>query len=245
MVSGRKAPVRRNADRGGGMRLGPAVGSNGSSAVRVPRRVVMPGATQVLAGILAGVLLAATLAVARQGPINLKPPGLRLIKDPSVVIPAPYFYANRPLSLPAYRDAAGEPADGWSRKFIATRRFNSNQSAWIYYRRQDLQKSVVLDDGGQGKGLCIWPGGSLIVIESYAGGGPNGQPQASVEIDLLAKADRNTASYGKAFLAAEWSYARFTSRGVRAIGGAKARECHQCHGIAFQLTGDLVFTRFP
>jgi hypothetical protein len=200
----------------------------------------------VLAGIMAGVLLAAVLAVARQDPINLKPPGLRLKKDPSVVLPAPYFYANRTLSLPAYRDASGGPAVGWSRKFIATRRFNSNQSAWIYYRRQDLRHSVIRDDGRQGMGLCIWPGGSLLVIETYAGGSPGDQAQAPVHIDVLSKAEQNTASFGKAFLAAEWSYARFTSRGARdGIGDAKVRECHQCHGIAFQLTGDLVFTRFP
>ena len=119
------------------------------------------------------------------------------------------------------------------------------QSAWIYYRRQDLRKSFILDDGRQGKGLCIWPGGSLIVIESYEGGGPEKQVQAPVEIDVLSKAVQNTASYRKAFFAAEWSYARFTPGGVRAISGARVRDCHQCHGIAFQLTGDLVFTRFP
>jgi hypothetical protein len=228
------------------MRRGPAAGSQGSFAGRVSCRPVMPGTTQVLAGILAGVLLAAAAVGARQGEVNLKPPGLRLKEDPVVVIPAPYFYTNQRLSLPAYRDGAGGPADGWSRKFIATRRFNSNQSAWIYYRRQDLRKSVILDDGRQGKGLCIWPGGSLLVIESYADGGPDGQARDPVEIDLIAKADENTASHGRAFLAAEWSYARFTSLGVRtAIGDNKVRECHQCHGIAFQLTGDLVFTRFP
>lgn len=228
------------------MRLGPVAGNDGSPVGRSPGRMVKRrtayGPTCILAGML---LLASALPGAREGPTYLNAPGLRLKKDPSVVIPAPYFYANRALSLPLYRDAAGDPANGWSRKFIATRRFNSNQSAWIYYRRQDLRKSVILDDGRQGKGLCIWPGGSIIVIESYQGGGPGGQARAPVEIDLLSKADQNTASYGKAFLAAEWSYARFTSRGARAINGAKVRECHQCHGIAFQLTGDLVFTRFP
>lgn len=199
----------------------------------------------ILLALLAGVLLPSALPGAREGTIYLKAPGLRLKKDPSEVIPAPYFYANRSFSLPTYRDAAGTPAEGWSRKFIATRRFNSSQSAWIYYRRQDLRRSVLLDDGRQGKGLCIWPGGSLIVIESYEGGGPGGKARAPVEIDVLSKAEHNTASYGKAFLAAEWSYARFTPRGVRAISGARVRDCHQCHGIAFQLTGDLVFTRFP
>jgi hypothetical protein len=214
----------------------------GSTPGQALVRMTAYGPLAILIGIL---LLASLLRGADEGSIYLNPPGLRLKKDPSLVMPVTYFYANRPISLPVYRDAAGEPVDGWSRKTIATRRFNSNQSAWIYYRRQDLRKSAILNHGQQGNGLCIWPGGSLIVIESYQGGGPGRQGQAPAEIDVLSKADQNTASYGNDFFVAEWSYARFTSQGERAISAAKVRECHQCHGIAFQLTGDLVFTRFP
>jgi hypothetical protein len=162
-----------------------------------------------------------------------------------VVIPATYSYANRRLSLPHYRDIAGEPARGWSRKTIATRRFNSNQSAWIYYRRKDLRNCVTLKDGRHDGGLCIWPGGSIIVIESYQADVSDGQVQPPIEIAVISKADQNTPSHGNAFFAAEWSYARFTSSGARSISGTRVRECHQCHAIAYQLTGDSVFTRFP
>lgn len=190
-------------------------------------------------------LLSAVLLGAREGPAVLKAPGLRLKQDPSIVIPADYFYVNRTLTLPTYRDPDGQPADGWSRKYIATRRFHSNQSAWIYYRRQDLRNAVTLNRDQPDNGLCIWPGGSLIVIESYQGAATAGPARAPVEIDVVSKAAHNSVSYGNAFLASEWSYTRFTSQGKRSISSAKVHECHQCHGIAFQLTGDLVFTRFP
>lgn len=199
-----------------------------------------------LFGVLAAVLLlAAALPGADNGPVLLKAPGLRLINDPSVVLPATYSYANRSLSLPRYRNAAGDPAAGWSRKYIATRRFNSDQSAWIYYRPNDLAHCVILDDIRPDGGLCIWPGGSLIVIESYRADVPDGPAQPPFDIAVMSKADHNTPAYGGAFFIAEWSYARFTARGDRTISDPKVRECHQCHGIAFQLTGDSVFTRFP
>jgi len=208
----------------------------------VIRRSGYYGLPALLTGVI---MLASTLLCAGEGAIYLKAPGLRLQKDPSVVIPAEYVYANRPLHLPRYRDRAGNPLAGWSRKYIPTRRFKSDQSAWIYYRRQDLQNSIYLDRGGLSRADCIWPGGSLIVIESYQGNVPNPPEQPPVEIAVIAKANRNTPSSGKVFFAGEWSYARFTSRGDRLMDGAKVRECNQCHSIAFQLTGDLVFTRFP
>jgi hypothetical protein len=244
VVSRKKAVLRRSATRGGGP--GAVAGAHGCPVGRRPGRGVVCWPARWLLAILAGVLLLpSALPGAGEGPTYLKAPGLRLKKDPSVVIPEKDFYANRPISLPHYRDAAGDPAEGWSRKFIATRRFKSDQSAWIYYRRQDLRKSIILHPGPQGNGLCIWPGGTLIVIESYRGGKPDRQRQAPVEIGALSKADHNAASPNKVFLPAEWSYARFTPKGERSISGAKVHQCHQCHGIAFQLTGDLVFTRFP
>jgi len=228
------------------MRLRFITDNDGCSAGRLPEPGEMHRSRYGLPALLAGVLLlASTLIHAGEGAIYLKAPGLRLQKDPSVVIPVAYVYANRPLLLPHYRDGAGHPAAGWSRKYIPTRRFKSNQSAWIYFRRQDLENSVYLDRGLPGSGFCIWPGGSLIVIEIYQAGVLDRPAQAPVEIAVLSKADQNTPSYGKDFLAAEWSYARFTSRGDRSMDGPKVRECHQCHSIAFQLTGDLVFTRFP
>ncbi|MEJ2639537.1 MAG: cytochrome P460 family protein [Desulfosarcinaceae bacterium] len=201
---------------------------------------------RVALGVLAGaLLLASTLPAAREGTIPLTAPGLRLKKEPLVVISAAHAYANRSFSLPRYRNAAGNPAKGWSRKYIATRRFSSDQSAWIYYRRKDLHHCVRLPSGGPAGPLCIWPGGSVIVIESYAANTPEGPGQPPLDIDVISKSRQNTPPYDKAFFAAEWSYARFTAQGDRSISDAKVAECHQCHAIAFQLTGDSVFTRFP
>jgi hypothetical protein len=42
---------------------------------------------------------------------------------------------NQPIKLPAYHDTSGNPASGWSVKFIDTRRFASDQSAWIFFRQ--------------------------------------------------------------------------------------------------------------
>jgi Cytochrome P460 len=197
-------------------------------------------------GVPAGaLLLAAMLLGAHDSPIYLKAPGLRLKKDPSIVLPATYAYVNHSLTLPHYRNAAGDPAEGWSRKYIATRRFKSDQSAWIYYRRRDLHNCVNLNLDRPGGGACIWPGGALIVIESYRADVPDRPTQPPVEIDVMSKAVQNTPPYDRAFFAAQWSYARFTSRGDRSITGDKVRQCHQCHAIAFQLTGDAIFTRFP
>lgn len=197
-------------------------------------------------GLLAGGwLVVSTLLGAQEGTIRLNAPGLRLKKDPLQVIPGTSSYANRPFSLPHYRDAAGNPAMGWSRKYIATRRFKSDQSAWIYYRRQDLDHCIILENSRYNGVICIWPGGSLIVIESYQADLPSGPGQAPVEIAAIAKDEQNTPPYGNAFFPAQWSYALFTSQVGRSISEAKVRECHQCHSIAFQLTGDLVFTRFP
>jgi hypothetical protein len=201
----------------------------------------------ILRGVLAGLLLLlASPALGADGEtIFLRAPGLRLQKDPSVVIQATYAYANRHVPLPHYRDSAGNPVKGWSRKSIPTRRFKSDQSAWIYYRRQDLRHAVIAAHGWDGNKLCIWPGGTIIVIESYQDGDPARQAETPVEIAVISKANQNTPSYGKAFLAAEWSYARFTATGDAAMDGTAVRDCHQCHAIAFRLTGDLVFTHLP
>jgi len=52
-------------------------------------------------------------------------------------------------------------------------------------------------------------------------------------------------SFFKAFYPVNWTYARFKRDGNSSITSAKVLECHQCHSIAFHLTGDLIFTQFP
>ena len=196
-------------------------------------------------GALAGVLLVTSLPGAQPPSMDIRAPGLRFKKDPGVVIPAPYAYTNRTLSLPQYRNSAGQAARGWSRKYVATRRFNSNQSAWIYFRPQDLNRCTILDVDQHPGRRCIWPGGSCLVVESYGADLPEGPDRPPLDIAVMVKAEKNSGPFGDVFFAAEWSYARFNAQGQRVTDSAGVADCHQCHGIAFQLTGDSIFTRFP
>jgi hypothetical protein len=177
--------------------------------------------------------------------ILLSPPGLRLIRDPSLVIPADFQYANRLIKLPAYRDISGNPQKGWSDKFVDTRRFASNQSAWIFFRDSDLQRSVSQPkEDGQGASR-FWPVGTTIIIEIYKGSASQKEKDKLIEIAAMSKINADGNSLYQAFYPASWTYARFNPDRNPSITSAKVRECHQCHSIAFHLTGDLIFTQFP
>jgi hypothetical protein len=177
--------------------------------------------------------------------ILLTPPGLRPVKDPSLVIPAGYRYPNQLIKLPAYRDASGNPADGWSGRFVDTRRFVSNQSAWIYLRDSDLQQSVSMKRDAGNRSFRFWPAGTTMVIESYQGNAFHKKREALIEIDVISKIKGDDEFSAQVFYPVNWTYARFNPDGSASITSAKVRECHQCHSIAFHLTGDLVFTHFP
>ena len=112
------------------------------------RKLFIPGAFFFLVSIVVS-----THSMAAE--ILLTPPGLRPVKDPSLVIPADYNYANRSMKLPAYREASGNPASGWSVKFVATRRFASNRSAWIFFRNSDLRRSISKRKEGEQGGFPI------------------------------------------------------------------------------------------
>jgi hypothetical protein len=202
------------------------------------RKMFIPGAFFFLAAIAVSIHSMAA-------EILLTPPGLRPIRDPSLVIPADYNYANRSIKLPAYRDASGNPASGWSVKFVATRRFASNRSAWIYFRDSDLRQSVAKRTEGHQGAFRFWPVGTGIIIEIYKGNAFQKENDKLIEIAAMSKikADRN--SFFKAFYPVNWTYARFKPDGKPSITSAKVRDCHQCHSIAFHLTGDLIFTQFP
>ena len=175
----------------------------------------------------------------------LSPPGLRHIKDPSLVIPADFNYSNRFMKLPAYREVSGVPASGWSAKFVDTRRFASDQSAWIYFRNSDLQRSVSKPKESDREHFRFWPVGTRIIIEIYKGNGFQKENDKLIEIAAMSKLKTDKSSFLKAFYPVNWAYARFVPDGTPAITSAKVRDCHQCHSIAFHLTGDLIFTQFP
>lgn len=176
--------------------------------------------------------------------VLLSPPGLRLIKDPSLVIPAEYRYSNRLIRLPVYRDLSGNPADGWAAKFVDTRRFASDQSAWIFFRNSDLKRSVYKRKEADQGAFRFWPIGTTLIIEIYKGNAFLKEKNKLIETAAMSKISIDKNSFFQAFHPATWTYARFNPDGNPTITSARVRECHQCHSIAFRLTGDLVFTQF-
>jgi hypothetical protein len=121
------------------------------------RKLLIPGAFFFLA-------LLAFSVHSMEGQVQLTPPGIRPVKDPTLVIPTDYRYPNKLIKLPAYRDNSGNPADGWSRKFVDIRRFVSNQSAWIYFRNSDLTRSISIGNEALGRPFRFWPIGTTLVI---------------------------------------------------------------------------------
>jgi hypothetical protein len=202
------------------------------------RKLILPGAFIFLVSIAASIH-----SIAAE--IFLSPPGLRLIKDPSIVIPADFKYANRLIPLPAYRDPSGMPAAGWSAKFVETRRFASDRSAWIFFRDSDLLKSVFRRIEGKRDAFRFWPDGTTMIIEIYKGNALQKENEKLIEIAAMSKLEAERTSYLNAFYPVNWTYAKFNSNGNNATTAAKVHDCHQCHRIAFHLTGDLIFTRFP
>jgi hypothetical protein len=177
--------------------------------------------------------------------VLLRPPGLRPVKDPSIVIPFDQLYPNQPPNLPRYRDAAGQPIKGWARKYVGTRRFFSDQSALIYYRVSNLAQSKTIQASKAAKALHIWPVGTIIILESYKGDVNSTKSAKFLEIDAIEKKNDPDSSAAPSFFPVNWSYARFTPEGKPSMTSQKVKECHQCHSIAFHVTGDLVFSPFP
>ena len=201
------------------------------------RKLLLPGAFLFLA------LMAVSMHSLAED-VFLTPPGLRPVKDPTLVIPTDDRYPNKLIKLPVYRDATGKPAEGWSAKFVGTRRFVSNQSARVYFRNSDLKRSISIENKAIRRAFRFWPVGTTIIIESYLGNSANKKSGDLIEIDVMSKIKGARNSSTKAFYPLDWAYARFKPDGKPSITTAKVRECHQCHSIAFQFTGDLIFTQF-
>ena len=202
------------------------------------RKLFIPGAFFLLASVAVSIHSMAAETF-------LSPPGLRPIKDPSLVIPADFNYLNRLIPLPAYRNPSGMPANGWSDKFVDTRRFASDRSAWIYFRNSDLRRSVSKRMDGRQTAFRFWPVGTTMIIEIYKGDGSQKENDKLIEIAAMSKSRAEGRRSFKAFFPVNWTYARFDPEGNPSTTAANVRECHQCHSIAFHLTGDLIFTRFP
>lgn len=190
-------------------------------------------------------LISPVPGVLQDSPIYLSPPGLRSIKDPSIIVPAVHRYLNQPPAKPVYRNASGILAKGWAMKYVDTRRFSSDQSAWIYYRISDFEDSKTAESAWSSLPLRIWPAGTIIVLESYRGNAVDKNSARLTETVVMHKISRPESELVNSFFSADWNYARFTPEGNLSNIPEKVLECHQCHGIAFRLTGDLIFTQFP
>jgi len=193
---------------------------------------------------LMAIFLAALGSHSADSDTLLQPPGLRPISDPATVIPATHHYLNRKQALPRYRGASGTPLKGWSREFIKTRRFSSDQSAWIYYRQSDLKRTKVIKISGLPEVGRIWPVGATLILEGYKGDASHPADVDLLEIEVMNKLDSPGLAAAEKFFPVDWNYARYTPDRTWSLSGEKLNECHQCHSIAFRLTGDLVFTLF-
>lgn len=198
-----------------------------------------------LLGSILLLVIADPAGVAQERSVFLQPPGLRLINDPIKVIPAFYEYPNQSLILPNYLDPLGTPAPGWARRIIKTRSFSSHQSARLYFRAPDLDQSALFQVSGPLSEMRIWPEGTLIILEVYDGDDSLVEGAEPVEIGVMAKAISHRAGSSTSFYPMDWSYALFGRDRKPRLVPTGVHECHQCHSIAFYLTGDLIFTRFP
>jgi hypothetical protein len=197
-----------------------------------------------MALILLGIFMAAMGSHSADSGVLLQPPGRRPVSDPATVISATHQYLNQKRELPRYRNASGTALEGWSRQFIKTRRFSSDQSAWVYYRQSDLMRTTVIKTAGLPDAMRIWPVGATLILEGYKGDASHPAAADLLEIEAMTKLDSRGSAAAKNFFPVDWSYARYTPDGTWSLSGEKLNECHQCHSIAFRLTGDLIFTPF-
>jgi hypothetical protein len=171
--------------------------------------------------------------------------GFRLLDSPKQIVPWRYYYGNRNFTAPSYRTPRGDPLPGWSLRLVATRRFFTNQSARIYYRIEDFRQGYLFSSTTRGTAemMRVWPVGTVLVLETFAGEGAMMDSETPLFVDCIRKFQPDASNFpGDTLFAGVWSYQRFGPEGeLQAMPGG-ASDCHQCHGTALPLTGDLVFT---
>jgi hypothetical protein len=84
-----------------------------------------------------------------------------------------------------------------------------------------------------------------MVLETYEGDSATKTGAKPIEIAVMAKLDCHGTHLPRFFHHMEWSYAKFRPEGDLSRSSDEILQCHRCHSIAFQLTGDLIFTQFP
>lgn len=190
-----------------------------------------------------------TLQQSKESPAEeiLRAPGFRLLDSPQEIVPWRYSYANRVFSVPSYRTPQGTPLPGWHIRVIATRRFFTDQSARIYYRIEDLRRGHLFPGTNPGvlAKMRIWPVGTTLVLETFSGGEAFKSGATPIFVDCIRKFQPDASHIPvNTLFAGDWCYQRFGADGKPRPMPDGAFACHQCHGAAFRLTGDLVFTEF-
>ncbi|MGE5254218.1 MAG: cytochrome P460 family protein, partial [Planctomycetaceae bacterium] len=108
-----------------------------------------------------------------------------------------------------------------------------------------LDQSILFQGADPLAEMRVWPEGTLIVLEVYDGDDSLMDGARPVEIAAMAKSASRGKGSSPIFYSTDWSYGLFGPQGEPRLLPGKVEECHRCHSIAFQLTGDLIFTRFP
>ncbi len=158
-----------------------------------------------------------------------------------------YQYVNRSFAMPSYRTPQGDPLPGWRYRVVTTRRFFTDQSARIYFRIKDLHRSRIFPSTSPAatEAMRIWPVGATLVLETFSGRGAFMSDATPVFVDCIRKFQPDASHFPMDTLfAGDWCYQRFSADGKARPMPAGASACHQCHGTALRLTGDLVFTVF-
>lgn len=181
----------------------------------------------------------------RPGEELLPAVGFRLLGSPQEIVPWQYYYLNRVFSLPSYRTQQGTPLPEWRFRVIATRRFFTNQSARIYYKIKDVRHSHLFPGTNPGvlAKMRIWPVGTTLVLETFSGREAFMSGATPLFVDCIRKFQPDAGHFPvDTLFAGDWCYQRFSADGKPRLMPAGASACHQCHGTALGLTGDLVFT---
>jgi hypothetical protein len=142
-------------------------------------------------------------------------PGFRLVDSPQEIVPWRYYYLD--------------------------------QSARIYYRIEDMQQSHLFPATNQGGTamMRIWPVGATLVLETFSGKGAFMPEATPLFVDCIRKFRPDASHFPvDTLFAGDWCYQRLSGEGKARPMPSGASACHQCHGTALRLTGDLVFTVF-
>jgi hypothetical protein len=93
--------------------------------------------------------------------------------------------------------------------------------------------------------MRIWPVEATLVLETFSGRGAFMSNATPVFVDCIRKFQPAASHFPVNILfAGDWCYQRFSGEGKPLPMPVGASACHQCHGTALPLTGDLVFTVF-